>query len=165
MACSFLLCSSFTPFLLPPFLFPAFFSPYSFSLCVSVCTEMWVCCWFVCFSSGMCRPDLYVCVWTMFSCSRKFFCAWVLVFAHSCSVCLCVGKCVCVLSGGSKHCAESVFMSLQWIVSMHARESWDYTPLFLCLSYFLTSSLSLSSLTTSLCFEFPLLVPDYWFSG
>lgn len=69
------------------------------------------------------------------------------------------------LSGGSVHWLHTLFMSLQWIISMHGRECWDssgcftFPVLFTLFSHTFFPSLSLFPHLLSLLWHF---VPPYW---
>ena len=121
-------------------------------VCVCVCTRvpecvlhLCVCVWLVCLNSVSSEH------WDFHACTCL---CMIYVCTQKPSMFVCVSL-KCVYSQVAQSIAlASVFMSFRWIISIHARECWDYTPLLvhvspsfsLSLSHFLLSS-SLSPLS------------------
>lgn len=156
----------------PPSSHPLFFSLiflFRLILCVCVCT------WnaFVCFCSYV--QAEFLCTWLFEQCfivAERFFCVYlsdlclytVVLCAHALLSDKCVCVCVFVYSQVAQSIAlESVFVSSQWIISMHARECWDYTPppfcfIFACLAFLLPLSHFIPLLFSISHFPFSLLL-------
>jgi len=152
MPCSFQLCSSFHASSLLPLL---------------VCVCVWVCCLFVCVLLQACVCMIWIYsmspAWTVFSCGGKIFFGVFMLVHDLCLhiAVLCAYAFISVYSQVVQSIShERVFMSLQWIISTHTRECWDFSLSFsACPAFLLPHYFTLPSLTSSLCLLFPFLSP------